>query len=156
MGPSFTIAGGPRQRRHPQVRVPPDSWSHFTVSDSRLPQLGGPCPRICILQEQGGLVILPGTGFPTSSHHTTRKATVEVFDPASTRAFPMQLRGGCEGKFGSRHRFIGPDQAGVAKKTVMAWTNRPQQILEVRRRTRTCRGFPARCLCQKEVGNYLN
>jgi hypothetical protein len=40
---------------------PRDSWSHFTVSDSRLPQPGGPGPRIYIPQEQGGSFIPPGT-----------------------------------------------------------------------------------------------
>jgi hypothetical protein len=64
MDPSFTIAAGPRQRSHSHVRVPRDSWSHFTVSDSRLPQPGGPGPRNYIPQEQGGPVIPPGTGFP--------------------------------------------------------------------------------------------
>jgi hypothetical protein len=49
MGLSFTIAAGPRQRSHSQVRVP---------------QPGRPGPRIHIPQEQGGPVILPGTGFP--------------------------------------------------------------------------------------------
>jgi hypothetical protein len=38
---SFTIAAGPRQRSHSQVRVPRDSWPHFTVSDSWFPQHGG-------------------------------------------------------------------------------------------------------------------
>jgi hypothetical protein len=33
-------------------------------SDSKLPQSGGPGPRIYIPQEQGCLVINPGTGFP--------------------------------------------------------------------------------------------
>jgi hypothetical protein len=47
-----------RQRSHSQVRVPRGSWPHFTVSDSRL---------------------------PFSSPPTTRRVTVEVFDPASTR-----------------------------------------------------------------------
>jgi hypothetical protein len=42
MGLSFTIAAGPR------VRVPRDSWPHFTVSDLRLPQPGGPAPPIYI------------------------------------------------------------------------------------------------------------
>jgi hypothetical protein len=37
---------------------------HFTVSYSRLPQPGGPGPRIYIPQEQGGPVMPPGTGFP--------------------------------------------------------------------------------------------
>jgi hypothetical protein len=35
----------------------------FSVSDSRLPQPGGPGPWIYIPQEQGGLVIPAGTGF---------------------------------------------------------------------------------------------
>jgi hypothetical protein len=30
MGLSFTIAAGPRQRIHSQVRVPRDTWPHFT------------------------------------------------------------------------------------------------------------------------------
>jgi hypothetical protein len=55
---SFAIATGTRQRSHFRVRVPWDSRPHFTVSDSRLPFLSPP---------------------------TTRRATVEVFDPASTR-----------------------------------------------------------------------
>jgi hypothetical protein len=48
----------PRQRSLFPVRVPWDSWSYFTVSNSRL---------------------------PFSSPRTTRRATVEVFEPASTR-----------------------------------------------------------------------
>jgi hypothetical protein len=57
-GLSFAIANGPRQRSHSRVRVPWNSRPYFTVSDLRL---------------------------PFSSPPTTRKATVEVFDPASTR-----------------------------------------------------------------------
>jgi hypothetical protein len=57
-GLSFTIATGPRQRSHSRVQVPWDSRTYFTVSDSRL---------------------------PFSSPPTTRRVTVEVFDPASTR-----------------------------------------------------------------------
>jgi hypothetical protein len=55
---SFTIDTGPHQRSHSRVRVPWDSRPYFTVSDSRL--LFSPPP-------------------------TTRRATVEVFDPASAR-----------------------------------------------------------------------
>jgi hypothetical protein len=55
---SFTIAAGPRQRSHFRVRVPWDSRLYFTVSDSKLPFLSPP---------------------------TTRRVTVEVFEPASTR-----------------------------------------------------------------------
>jgi hypothetical protein len=57
-GLSFTIAADPRQRSHFRVRVPWDLWLYFTVSDLRL---------------------------PFSSPPTTRRATVDVFDPASTR-----------------------------------------------------------------------
>jgi hypothetical protein len=64
MGMSFTIAVVPRQRSHSQVRIPRESWPHFTVSDSRLYQLGGPDSRIYIAQKQSGLVIPPATGFP--------------------------------------------------------------------------------------------
>jgi hypothetical protein len=63
-GLPFTIAAGPRQRSHCRVQVPGDSWPYFTVSDSRLPQTGGPRPCIYIPQEQGGKVITPGTRFP--------------------------------------------------------------------------------------------
>jgi hypothetical protein len=58
MGLSFTTAAGPRQCIHSRVRVPWDSRPYVTVSDSRLPFLSPP---------------------------TTRRAMVEVFDPASTR-----------------------------------------------------------------------
>jgi hypothetical protein len=55
---SFTIAAGPSQRSHSRARVPWDSRPYFTVSDLRL---------------------------PFSSPPTTRRVTVEVIDPASTR-----------------------------------------------------------------------
>jgi hypothetical protein len=57
-GLSFKIAAGPRQRSHSRVRVPWDSRPYFALLDSRL---------------------------PFSSPPTTRMATAEVFDPASTR-----------------------------------------------------------------------
>jgi hypothetical protein len=56
-GISFTIAPGPRQRSYSPVRVQWDSWLYFTLSDSRLPFTSPP---------------------------TTRRVTVEIFDPAST------------------------------------------------------------------------
>jgi hypothetical protein len=58
MGLPFKIAAVSRQCIHSRVRVPWDSWAYFAVSDPRLPFLSPP---------------------------TTRRATVEVFDPASTR-----------------------------------------------------------------------
>jgi hypothetical protein len=57
-GLSLTIAPSSRQRSHFRFRVPWDSSPYFTVSNSRL---------------------------PFSSSPTTRRVTVEVFDPASTR-----------------------------------------------------------------------
>jgi hypothetical protein len=59
MGLSLTIAAGPRQRSDSQVRVPWDSWPHFTISDSRLPKPGEPGPRIYIPQEQHGDPVIP-------------------------------------------------------------------------------------------------
>jgi hypothetical protein len=57
-GLSFIYAAGPCQRNLSLVRVPWDSRRYFTVSHLRL---------------------------PFSSPPTTRRVTVEVFDPASTR-----------------------------------------------------------------------
>jgi hypothetical protein len=54
---SFTVAAAPRQRSHSRVRVPWDSRSYFTVSDLRLAFSWSP---------------------------TTRRAMVEIFNPAST------------------------------------------------------------------------
>jgi hypothetical protein len=51
----------------------------------RLPQPGGPGTRIYIPQEQGGPDIPPGHWVPFPSPLTTRRATEEVFYPASTR-----------------------------------------------------------------------
>jgi hypothetical protein len=41
MGLSSTVAAGPRQRSHSQVRVPRGSLPHFTFSHSKLPKLEG-------------------------------------------------------------------------------------------------------------------
>jgi hypothetical protein len=57
-GLSFTIAAGPRQFSHSRVRVPWYLRTYFTISDMRL---------------------------PLSSPPTTRRITLDVFDPASTR-----------------------------------------------------------------------
>jgi hypothetical protein len=59
----FTISAGPRQCSHSRVRVTRDSWPYFTVSDSRLHQPGGLDPRIYMLKEESGPVMLPGTEF---------------------------------------------------------------------------------------------
>jgi hypothetical protein len=66
-GLSFTIAAGSSQRSHSRVRAPWDSRPYFTLSNLRL------------------LI---------SSPPTTRRVTVEVLDPASTRVdFPVWRRG---------------------------------------------------------------
>jgi hypothetical protein len=59
MGLSFTIADGPRQHCHSQVRIPLDPRPHISVPDSRLPQSGGPGSRIYIPQ-----VTPPVAGLP--------------------------------------------------------------------------------------------
>jgi hypothetical protein len=64
MGLSFRIAAGPRQRSDSRVRVPRDSQPYFNLSDLKL---------------------------PFSSPPATRMATVEVFDPASTREILARL-----------------------------------------------------------------
>jgi hypothetical protein len=64
-GLSFKIAAGPRQRSHSEVRVPCDSRPYLIVLDSRL---------------------------PFSSPPTTRRATVEVFEPSITWSRPTSLR----------------------------------------------------------------
>jgi hypothetical protein len=68
----FTIAAGPRQRLLSWVRVRRDSWSYFTVSDSRLPQPGGLGPRNYIPQEQGGPDMPPRHWDPFSSPHDSQ------------------------------------------------------------------------------------
>jgi hypothetical protein len=67
------------------AQSPWDSWPYLTVSDSWLHQPRAPGPRIYIPQEQGGRVIPPGSGFPFHRLLRLARATVEVFEPASTR-----------------------------------------------------------------------
>jgi hypothetical protein len=52
--PVRAVTLGSKSRRTPD---------HVLLSHMRLPQPGGPGPRIHIPQEQGGPVISPGTGF---------------------------------------------------------------------------------------------
>jgi hypothetical protein len=55
-------------------------WTHghILLSHLRVPQPGGPDPRIYIPQEQGGPDITPGHWVPFLSPLTTRRAAVEV------------------------------------------------------------------------------
>jgi hypothetical protein len=80
MSLSFTIATGPRQRSYSQIRVPGDSWPHFTVSQTyraKSPYLYSP--------ETWWPSYNPKHWVPFSSAPTNRRATVEVFDLTSTR-----------------------------------------------------------------------
>jgi hypothetical protein len=52
---------------------------HILLSHLRLPQHGGPGPRIYIPQEQGGPVIPPSTGFPLCRLLRLAGTAVEVF-----------------------------------------------------------------------------
>jgi hypothetical protein len=100
---SFAIAVGPRQRSYFRVWVPQDSWPNFTVSDSRLPQPGEPDPRIYIPGNRVAQLYPQALGsFP--SPPTTHRATVEVFEPASTRALSSELTAPTIPVLTSRHR----------------------------------------------------
>jgi hypothetical protein len=77
MGLLFTIAAGRLQHSLSQIRVPRDSWPHFTllVSRARSPYLYTP--------GTGRPDYTPRHWIPFPSPRTTDRATVEVFDPAS-------------------------------------------------------------------------
>jgi hypothetical protein len=70
MGLSYTIAAGLRQCIYSQVRVPQDSWPHFTVSDSRLPQPGVQAPYL----------YPPRTGWPSYIFPTLGSHSVAFYD----------------------------------------------------------------------------
>jgi hypothetical protein len=81
MALSFTIAAGPRQLSHSQVRLPPFYCVRFDTPPT--------------WRARSPYLYPPGTGWPgytprhwvpSSSRHTTRGDTVESFDPASTWA----------------------------------------------------------------------
>jgi hypothetical protein len=91
MGLSFTIAAGPRQRSYSQVRVPRDSWPYFTVSDSRLPPTWRTRSPYLYPPGTGWSGYTPGHWVPFSWPPTIRRATVEVFDPSSTRGEPKEI-----------------------------------------------------------------
>jgi hypothetical protein len=78
MGLSLTIAAGPRQRSHSGVRVPPTLRAKSPYLQVYTPRTGWPgyTPRHWV---------------PFSSPPTTRRATVEIFEPASTRDSSTQL-----------------------------------------------------------------
>jgi hypothetical protein len=88
MSLSFTIAAGPRQRSHSQLRVPRDSWPHFLSQIRDFPNLEGHVP-VVYPPETRWSGSTPRHWVSFSSPSTTRAATVEVFDPASTREYDL-------------------------------------------------------------------
>jgi hypothetical protein len=85
MGLQFTIATGTRQRSHSRVWVPRDSRPRLTASDSRLTQPQGLRSPYLYPPRTGWFMYNPRHWVPFSSPPTTRRVTVEVFGPASTR-----------------------------------------------------------------------
>jgi hypothetical protein len=85
MGLSFAIAAGPRQRSHSRVRTPRNSWSHFTVLISRLPNLEGYVP--VFISPRNRVAQL----YPQA---TTRRVTVDLFEPSCSRILLIHPWGG--------------------------------------------------------------
>jgi hypothetical protein len=86
MGLLFTVAAYPLQRSHSQVRVPRTIFSCLKIRDwrARSPYLyppGGGWPGYT-----------PRLWVPFSSPPTTRRVTVEVFEPASTQVHVREMR----------------------------------------------------------------
>jgi hypothetical protein len=79
----FTIADCPRQHTLFRARVPRNSRPYFTVSDSRLPQPGGSGRHIKSPSDRVAQSYPQALG-SSLSPPTTRRATGEVFEPAST------------------------------------------------------------------------
>jgi hypothetical protein len=82
MGLSFTIAAGPRQRSHSRSESPGDHFLLFQTRDS--PNLEGQVHVFISPRNRVAQLYLQALG-SFSSPPTTRRATVEVFDPTSTR-----------------------------------------------------------------------
>jgi hypothetical protein len=97
-GLSFTIAAGRRQRSHFQVRVPRDLWPHFTASRYETPRKWKTSSPYLYPPETWWPGYKPRHWLPFSSPPTTRRAPVEVFDPASTRHLnsPAKSKSHCD------------------------------------------------------------
>jgi hypothetical protein len=91
MGRSFTTAGGPRQGSHSGVRVARDSWPYFTVSRFETPPTWRARSPYLYLRGTEWHRFAPRNWVPYPSPPMIRRATVEVFEPASTRALHVKL-----------------------------------------------------------------
>jgi hypothetical protein len=85
---SFIYAAGPCQRNISLVRVRWNSRRYFTVSELRL---------------------------PFSSPPTTRRVTVEVFDPASTRGYSLDVS--WKRIYSSTHKVFSPAKSSLHRLT---------------------------------------
>jgi hypothetical protein len=86
---SFTVADGPRQRSHSRVWVPRGSWPYFLLSQETAPTWRGRSPYL-YPAETWWPSYTPRHWVPFSSSPTTRRATVEVFERASTWAWRLK------------------------------------------------------------------
>jgi hypothetical protein len=90
----FTNVAGPRQYNHSRVQVMGNSRPYFTASFSRLPQPVGPGPLIYTPRNRVAQ-LYPRHWVPFSSPPTTHRATVEVFESASTRGSVVMVASSC-------------------------------------------------------------
>jgi hypothetical protein len=66
--------------------------NHILLSHLRLPQLGGPGPRIYILQEQGGPVIPLGTGLPFVASYDSQRYGLGILTRLHTGVWQLSFR----------------------------------------------------------------
>jgi hypothetical protein len=126
---SFTIAAGPRQRSHFRVRVPRDSWPYFTLSDTRLSQPGGLGRVFIFPKNKVAQLYIPRHWVLFSSLPTTRRATVDVFEPASTRGYD-------DIKSKSRLRYVTTDGQLASVSWCQAASGAQEQIFVFRVKVR--------------------
>jgi hypothetical protein len=85
MGLSFTIAADPRQLSHSRVQVPRDSWPILLSQTRDFPNLKGQVP-VFIFPQNMVAQLYPRHWLFFSPPPTICRATVEAFEPASTRS----------------------------------------------------------------------
>jgi hypothetical protein len=144
MGLPFILAAGRRKSSHSEVRVPWDSRPYFTVSDSRLPQPAGPGLRIYILRKRMARLYLQAV--PFSSTPTTRRATVEVFDPASFKWLPHIWAARTYRKHVSRVRLRGADHIENPASSIVTKAYLPRRCLAIEVFVVEGMRLPSRCL----------
>jgi hypothetical protein len=109
LGLARAVALGSKSRR---------THDHILLSHLRLPQLGGPGPRIYIPQEQGGPVIPLGTGFPSVASYDSQSYGGGILTRLHTGS---DLEGEDEGEDKLWRMFSLPVCLGVARFLFSAW-----------------------------------